>query len=105
VPDEGERPVPKVVFASTVVTGDAGGALLTEDAPLPVATAYGRSKQECERIVVVGVLGTRGHERRAQPCQERLLGDAGGSIGRARRDERRERQHQRADRRCNAGDR
>src|ERR671937_1523013 len=29
---------PRVVFASTVVTGDAGGAVLTEDAPLPVTT-------------------------------------------------------------------
>lgn len=42
---------PRVVFTSTVVTGDAGGALLTEDAPLPVATPYGRSKQEGERLV------------------------------------------------------
>ena len=30
---------PRVVFASTVVTGDAGGRLLTEDEPLPVADA------------------------------------------------------------------
>jgi nucleoside-diphosphate-sugar epimerase len=42
---------PKVVFASTVVTGDARGALLDEDAALPVETAYGRSKQEGERLL------------------------------------------------------
>jgi nucleoside-diphosphate-sugar epimerase len=42
---------PKVVFASTVVTGDAGGALLTEDEPLPVQTPYGRSKQEGEALL------------------------------------------------------
>jgi nucleoside-diphosphate-sugar epimerase len=43
---------PRVVFASTVVTGDAGGALLTEDTPLPVRTPYGRAKQEGERLVL-----------------------------------------------------
>ena len=43
--------VRRLVFASTVVTGDAGGAMLTEDTPLPVQTAYGRSKQEGERIL------------------------------------------------------
>ena len=42
---------PKVVFASTVVTGDAHGALLDEDSELPVETAYGRSKQEGERLL------------------------------------------------------
>ena len=42
---------PKVVFASTVVTGDAHGALLDEDAVLPVETAYGRSKQDGERLL------------------------------------------------------
>src|SRR5205823_5317037 len=42
---------PRIVFASTVVTGDARGAVLTEDAPLPVTTPYGRSKQDGERIV------------------------------------------------------
>jgi nucleoside-diphosphate-sugar epimerase len=42
---------PKVVFASTVVTGDAHGALLDEHTPLPVETAYGRSKQEGERLL------------------------------------------------------
>jgi nucleoside-diphosphate-sugar epimerase len=42
---------PRIVFASTVVTGDARGALLSEREPLPVSTPYGRSKQEGERIV------------------------------------------------------
>jgi nucleoside-diphosphate-sugar epimerase len=41
----------RFVFVSTVVTGDAGGAVLDEDASLPVQTAYGRSKQEGERLV------------------------------------------------------
>jgi nucleoside-diphosphate-sugar epimerase len=43
---------PKVVFTSTVVTGEADGALLTEDAPLPVQTPYGRSKQEGEALLL-----------------------------------------------------
>jgi len=43
--------VRRLVFASTVVTGDARGTLLTEDTPLPVQTPYGRSKQEGERIL------------------------------------------------------
>jgi nucleoside-diphosphate-sugar epimerase len=43
---------PRFVFASTVVTGDARGALLTEDTPLPVQTPYGRAKQEGERLVL-----------------------------------------------------
>jgi nucleoside-diphosphate-sugar epimerase len=43
---------PRVVFSSTVVTGDAHGALLTEDTALPVETPYGRSKQEGERLVL-----------------------------------------------------
>jgi nucleoside-diphosphate-sugar epimerase len=42
---------PKVVFCSTVVTGEAGGELLEPDKPLPVETPYGHSKQEGERIV------------------------------------------------------
>jgi nucleoside-diphosphate-sugar epimerase len=42
---------PRVVFCSTVVTGDAKGALLTEQEPLPVETPYGRSKQEGERLL------------------------------------------------------
>jgi nucleoside-diphosphate-sugar epimerase len=42
---------PRIVFASTVVTGDAHGALLSEEMELPVETAYGRSKQEGERLV------------------------------------------------------
>jgi nucleoside-diphosphate-sugar epimerase len=47
--EQGARP--RVVFASTVVTGDAHGALLSEETELPVETAYGRSKQEGERLV------------------------------------------------------
>jgi nucleoside-diphosphate-sugar epimerase len=43
---------PRLVFASTVVTGDAHGALLTEETPLPVATPYGRSKQQGERLLL-----------------------------------------------------
>jgi nucleoside-diphosphate-sugar epimerase len=43
---------PRVVFSSTVVTGEAAGALLTEEGPLPVQTPYGRSKQECERMLL-----------------------------------------------------
>jgi len=42
---------PKFVFASTVVTGEAGGEVLTEDTELPVETPYGRSKQEGEQVV------------------------------------------------------
>jgi nucleoside-diphosphate-sugar epimerase len=42
---------PRFVFASTVVTGDPGGAKLEEGSPLAVETAYGRSKQEGERLV------------------------------------------------------
>jgi nucleoside-diphosphate-sugar epimerase len=42
---------PKFVFASTVVTGDADGAVLDEDSPLPVQTAYGRSKQDGEELI------------------------------------------------------
>jgi nucleoside-diphosphate-sugar epimerase len=47
---------PRFVFASTVVTGDAHGALLTEDTPLPVETPYGRSKQQGERLVLASGL-------------------------------------------------
>jgi nucleoside-diphosphate-sugar epimerase len=43
---------PRLVFASTVVTGDARGELLTEEQPLPVQTPYGRSKQAGERLVI-----------------------------------------------------
>jgi nucleoside-diphosphate-sugar epimerase len=49
---------PRFVFASTVVTGDAHGALLTEETPLPVETPYGRSKQEGERLVLDSGLPT-----------------------------------------------
>ena len=47
---------PRIVFASTVVTGDAHGALLKEEEPLPVQTPYGRSKQEGERLVLASGL-------------------------------------------------
>jgi nucleoside-diphosphate-sugar epimerase len=43
---------PRIVFSSTVVTGDPHGALLTEEQPLPVETPYGRSKQAGERLVL-----------------------------------------------------
>jgi nucleoside-diphosphate-sugar epimerase len=43
---------PRIVFVSTVVTGEAHGALLTEDTPLPVQTPYGRSKQRGEGLVL-----------------------------------------------------
>lgn len=46
-----ERGRPRFVLASTVVTGDAHGDELHEGSELPVETAYGRSKQECERLV------------------------------------------------------
>jgi nucleoside-diphosphate-sugar epimerase len=48
----GLTPGPRFVFASTVVTGDARGALLSEETPLPVQTPYGRSKQEGERLAL-----------------------------------------------------
>jgi nucleoside-diphosphate-sugar epimerase len=43
---------PRIVFSSTVVTGDAHGELLSEGSPLPVQTPYGRSKQEGERLIL-----------------------------------------------------
>ncbi|MGH9060803.1 MAG: NAD-dependent epimerase/dehydratase family protein, partial [Acidimicrobiales bacterium] len=45
------RPGVRLLFCSTVVTGDAAGVVLDEDTTLPVQTAYGRSKQEGERLV------------------------------------------------------
>jgi nucleoside-diphosphate-sugar epimerase len=47
---------PRLVFASTVVTGDARGEQLTEDRPLPVETPYGRAKQEGERLIAASGL-------------------------------------------------
>jgi nucleoside-diphosphate-sugar epimerase len=47
---------PRFVLASTVVTGDARGALLEPDRPLPVETPYGRSKQEAEKLVLDSAL-------------------------------------------------
>ena len=43
--------VERFVFCSTVVTGNAHGATLTEESTLPVDTVYGRSKQKGEEIV------------------------------------------------------
>ncbi len=43
--------VRRMVFTSTVVTGDAKGELLDEESELPVETEYGRSKQEGERLL------------------------------------------------------
>jgi nucleoside-diphosphate-sugar epimerase len=42
---------PRIVFTSTVVTGEANGALLDETTPLPVETPYGQSKQDGERLL------------------------------------------------------
>jgi len=42
----------KFVFVSTVVTGEANGALLEEHRPLTVATKYGRSKQWGEKMLL-----------------------------------------------------
>src|SRR4051812_46190585 len=42
---------PRLVFCSTVVTGEAHGELLEPHKPLPVSTPYGRSKQEGEQVV------------------------------------------------------
>jgi nucleoside-diphosphate-sugar epimerase len=57
--------VRRFVFASTVVTGDAEGAVLTEEMQLPVQTAYGASKQEGERLLassgLEGVVIRPGH--------------------------------------------
>ncbi len=47
---------PRVVFTSTVVTGDSRGKLMTEADPLPVETDYGRSKQEGERMLLASGL-------------------------------------------------
>ena len=47
---DGEE-APRVVFCSSVVTGEANGALLKEETSLPVQTPYGRSKQEGERLL------------------------------------------------------
>lgn len=43
--------VERLLFCSTVVTGNAHGETLTEDSTLPVDTVYGRSKQKGEDIV------------------------------------------------------
>jgi nucleoside-diphosphate-sugar epimerase len=43
--------VERLLFCSTVVTGNAHGETLTEESTLPVDTVYGRSKQKGEEIV------------------------------------------------------
>ncbi len=43
---------PRVVFSSTVVTGEAHGELLVESRPLPVETPYGRAKQAGEQMLL-----------------------------------------------------
>jgi nucleoside-diphosphate-sugar epimerase len=50
------RAGPRFVFVSTVVTGEAHGALLSEEVALPVHTPYGLSKQEGERMVLASGL-------------------------------------------------
>ena len=47
---------PKLVFCSTVVTGDARGEMLEPGRPLPVTTPYGRSKQEGEQVIAASGL-------------------------------------------------
>jgi nucleoside-diphosphate-sugar epimerase len=47
---------PRIVFSSTVVTGEAHGALLDEQTPLPMSTPYGRSKQEGEQMILASGL-------------------------------------------------
>ena len=42
----------RFLLVSTVVTGEAGGAVLDEESSLPVGTAYGRSKQAGEKLVL-----------------------------------------------------
>ena len=43
--------VERLLFCSTVVTGNAYGETLTEESTLPVDTVYGRSKQKGEDLV------------------------------------------------------
>jgi len=48
--------VRRVVFASSVVTGDGHGRVLEETAELPVETAYGASKQAGEQLLATASL-------------------------------------------------
>jgi len=43
---------PKFLFTSTVVTGEANGAVLTEESALPYETPYGESKRVGEQFVL-----------------------------------------------------
>jgi nucleoside-diphosphate-sugar epimerase len=45
-----EVPPARLIYAGTVVVGDAHGELLREDRPLVASTAYGRAKLEAERL-------------------------------------------------------
>lgn len=47
---------PRVVFTSTVVTGDSGGRLMTESDRPTVETDYGRTKQEGEQMLAASGL-------------------------------------------------
>lgn len=47
-----DHPLRMFLFTSTVVVGEANGAVLTEDTELDVQTAYGASKQESERFLL-----------------------------------------------------
>jgi len=49
---KGNPSLKRFVFASTVVVGEAHGALLTEDKPLTVETAYGKTKQASEEMLL-----------------------------------------------------
>jgi nucleoside-diphosphate-sugar epimerase len=51
-PDSVDGSRPKLVFVSSVVTGDAHGGTLDEGTPLPIETPYGRSKQEGEKLML-----------------------------------------------------
>ncbi len=57
-PDSASGTRPKLVFASSVVTGDAHGGTLDEGTPLPIETPYGRSKQEAEKLMLGSGLPT-----------------------------------------------
>lgn len=63
------------IFASTVVTGEADGALLTEDVPLVVHTEYGRTKQTAERILLDAHASDNFPAIIVRPCH--IYGDGG----------------------------
>lgn len=63
------------IFTSTVVTGDAEGALLTEETPLPVETEYGRTKQAGEELLLEAFHSHHFPVRIVRPCH--IYGDGG----------------------------